>query len=185
MLSNHYKIQIKKGVLSELTKEMILFIILFTIISLLFPINFQKFDIMLIGDFIKGRIGSETLIITTLTLILILSWSILLSLRIIIRYLYLKSIKYHFSENNFILSGGIFSRFERYIPYSKIQHVIIRESFWQRIFKLSSISIQTARESIYSQEEVIIPHLNKEDAKKLKEYIISVSNKNYKPIAGI
>jgi membrane protein YdbS with pleckstrin-like domain len=76
------------------------------------------------------------------------------------------------------------------VSYSRIQHVIIRESFWQRILELASVSIQTAREietstSYWWRNTQTVPDLNLEDAKKLRDQIICISNKAYRPIAGV
>jgi uncharacterized membrane protein YdbT with pleckstrin-like domain len=109
-------------------------------------------------------------------------------------YLYVKSIEYYLDENNLVLKGGVISRFEKVLPYSRIQHVIIQESFWQRILGLASVSIETARETgIYVgyrkyrtvEKSPTIPDLNLEDAKKLKDQISYISSKMYKPIAGV
>jgi uncharacterized membrane protein YdbT with pleckstrin-like domain len=109
-------------------------------------------------------------------------------------YLYVKSIEYYLDENNLVLKGGVISRFEKVLPYSRIQHVIIQESFWQRILGLASVSIETARETgIYVgyrkyrtvEKSPTIPDLNLEYAKKLKDQISYISSKMYKPIAGV
>lgn len=106
-------------------------------------------------------------------------------------YLYVKSIEYYLDENNFVLKGGVISRFEKVLPYSRIQHVRIQESFWQRILGLASVSIETARETLYYggyrtvEKSPTIPDLNLEDAKKLREQINYISSKLYKPIAGV
>jgi uncharacterized membrane protein YdbT with pleckstrin-like domain len=109
-------------------------------------------------------------------------------------YLYVKSIEYYLDENNLVLKGGVISRFEKVLPYSRIQHVIIQESFWQRILGLASVSIETARETrIYVgyreyrtvEKSPTIPDLNLEDAKKLRDKISYISGKMYKPIAGV
>ena len=96
-------------------------------------------------------------------------------------YIYLKSYKYECRSDIIYLSGGIVSRFEKNLPYPRIQHVVLYETFWQRVMKISSISIETARES---GAGIFIPDLLKRDAIKLKDYIISKSSK-YKPVAGI
>jgi uncharacterized membrane protein YdbT with pleckstrin-like domain len=108
-------------------------------------------------------------------------------------FLYVKSIEYSLDENNFVLRGGVISRFEKVLPYSRIQHVIIQQSFWQRILGLASVSIETARETRIPvgygyrtmEKSPIIPDLNLEDAKKLRDQIIYISNKRYKPVAGV
>ena len=102
--------------------------------------------------------------------------------------LYLNSIEYFLDKNNLIFKGGVISRFEKILPYSKIQHVIIYESFIQRILGLSSVSIETARErgsTVSYNTGPLIPDLKSKDAVKLKNYLIKISNSKYKPVAGI
>jgi membrane protein YdbS with pleckstrin-like domain len=120
---------------------------------------------------------------------------------IFFRYLYLKSINYSVDAKSFTFKGGIISRFEKILPYSKIQHVIIYESFWQRVFGISSVSIETARGSVMQQNmqygrgnqdnslagmmSPLIPDLKTEEADALRKYIIAASNIRYKPVAGV
>jgi uncharacterized membrane protein YdbT with pleckstrin-like domain len=80
------------------------------------------------------------------------------------------------------------------LPYSRIRHVRIQESFWQRILGLASVSIETVRETGICvgyrkyrtvEKSPTIPDLNLEDVKKLKDQISYISSKMYKPIAGV
>jgi uncharacterized membrane protein YdbT with pleckstrin-like domain len=111
------------------------------------------------------------------------------------------SISYSVDTKDFTFKGGIISRFEKILPYSKIQHVVTYESFWQRILGLSSLSIETARQNgmqsglqygrgnqdnnLAGMRNPVIPDLKKDEAEKLKNYIISASNLKYKPVAGV
>lgn len=96
-------------------------------------------------------------------------------------YLYLKSYKYECRKKDIYFSGGVISRFKKNLPYSRIQQVVLYETFWQRILGISSVSVGTARDF---GSGIFIPDLLREDAIKLRDYIISISSK-YKPIAGI
>ena len=170
MTNNPYLIQIKKRILFNLVCRFVWIVAIFLII-MIFSLT----------------IAVYTAIILCVLVILGMLWSLL----------YLKSIEYSLDTKNFTFRGGVISRFEKVLPYSKIQHVIINESFWQRVLGLSSVSIETARESgfvsnAYGDQNTIqtrtgpfIPDLNTEEAKKLKNYIISVSNTKYKPVAGV
>ncbi|MBI2151996.1 PH domain-containing protein, partial [Candidatus Woesearchaeota archaeon] len=119
------------------------------------------------------------------------------------KVLYLNSLKYNLDQKNLTYRGGVISRFEKVIPYSKIQHVILYESFWQRILGLSSLSIETAREGgvnaapnyqssnypginsfAFRPTGPYIPDLKKEDAEKIKNNIMNLVNK-YKSRAGV
>lgn len=170
MTSNPYPIQIKKRILLSLVSGIV-----------------RIFIISLIVAIFSLTIAIYTAIILSVLVILGILWDLL----------YLNSIEYSLDNKNFTFRGGVISRFEKVLPYSKIQHVITYESFWQRVLGLSSVSIETARESglaqnTYGKQNTIqirtgpfIPDLNTEEAEKLKNYIISISNTKYKPIAGV
>ncbi len=98
--------------------------------------------------------------------------------------LYLNAISYSITNAEFNLKGGIIARFEKILPYSKIQHTIITRSFMQRIMGLSTVVVQTASPEVVSnysrnrnQDPFAgsprIPGLDLEDAKKLRSYIIT------------
>jgi membrane protein YdbS with pleckstrin-like domain len=139
--------------------------------------------------------------VKTAALFVVISFVVIFFIGILWQYLYLSSINYSVDTKNFTFKGGVISRFEKILPYSKIQHVITYESFWQRILGLASVSIETARESgmqqglqygrgnrdnsLVGMKNPLIPDLKKDEAEKLKNYIISASNLKYKPVAGI
>jgi membrane protein YdbS with pleckstrin-like domain len=98
--------------------------------------------------------------------------------------LYLNAISYSVTNTEFGLKGGIIARFEKVLPYSKIQHAIIIRSLMQRIMGLSTLVIQTASPQIavsYSRNRnqdpfagsPRIPGLDVENAEKLRDYIIA------------
>lgn len=189
MPSNPYTIQIKKRVLFNLIYGIIKIFLILLVIGIFFILtspktyDFRGFFFSMIAIIIVGIMG------------------FILVVRIVWNLLYLNSIEYSLDNKSLTFKGGVISRFEKVIPYSKIQHAIIYESFWQRVLGLSSVSVETAREAgsarntygmIYGQQNAVqlrtgpfIPDLKKEDAEKLKDYIISVSNKKYKPVAGV
>ena len=170
MANNPYPIQIKKRILFNLVFGFVWIVAIFLVITI-FSLNIAVYTAIILGVLI----------------IIGMLWNLL----------YLNSIEYSLDNKNFTFRGGVISRFEKVLPYSKIQHAIIYESFWQRVLGLSSVSIETARESgitsnAYGLPNTIqirigpfIPDLNTEEAEKLKNYIISISNTKYKAVAGI
>ncbi len=194
MTNNPYPIQIKKRVCLNLING----ISMIFVFSLLFIfMSFIGIEMDKLSDNPLYNHNGFLPIIIFIIIIVLLIIGIPLIISIIWDFLYLNSIEYSLDNKNLTFKGGIISRFEKVIPYSKIQHAIIYESFWQRVLGLSSVSIETARESGYTQNGYnqqktiqtrigpFIPDLNKEDAEKLKNYIISVSNNKYKSVAGI
>ena len=104
-------------------------------------------------------------------------------------YIYLNFLKYSLDKEDFIFKGGFIARFEKILPYSKIQHIIISQSLMQRAFDIATISIQTARpegyqnnqynqNTNYNLDNPNIPGLLKDDAEKIKEIIISKVEKS-------
>lgn len=170
MIDNPYLIQIKKRILFKIVSEFV-WIVAISLIVAIFSLTIAVYTAIIL--------------------------SVLVILGMLRSLLYLNSIEYSLDNKNFTFCGGVISRFEKVLPYSKIQHVIIYESFWQRVLGLASVSIETARESgfapnAYGQQNTVqirtgpfIPDLNTEEAEKLKNYIISISNTKYKPVAGV
>jgi uncharacterized membrane protein YdbT with pleckstrin-like domain len=165
-------------------------------------ISFFSFAWTLLIYAIIGSIVFLTEDTSPIAFILVLLLLIVInSIGIFISYLYLNSLGYSLEQKTFIFKGGIISRFEKDLPFSKIQHVILYESFLQRLFGLASVSLETARESGYVQNNSgfssswsgntrikptgpLIPHLKKEDALKLRQYVLAAMSKS-KPVAGI
>jgi len=164
--NNPYQIQIGKRITFDLITQIgsvMLFVLIFGIfLSIFMPEEVGKMGF-----------GIYSIIFSFLFIAIVI--------RVFWCYLYLKLIKFECRKDVLYFSGGIISKFEMNIPYSKIQHAVIYEGFWQRVMGLSSISIETAREL---GGGVYIPDLDKNDANKLKEFIISKTEK-YKSVAGI
>jgi uncharacterized membrane protein YdbT with pleckstrin-like domain len=101
-----------------------------------------------------------------------------------ITYLYLRSIDYELDERNFIFRGGIIGRFERIVPFSKIQHVTINENLSGRIMGIASVSIEDASQAMGYRENTqnanipgsdkVIPALLKVDALKLRNELLKL-----------
>ncbi len=183
MTNNPYPIQIKKRILFNLIYGIARIVLISLIIGIFFFMSPSDYEF-------------HGFLFSTVVIFIAVIMGIILVIQIVWNLLYLNSIEYSLDNKNLTFKGGVISRFEKVIPYSKIQHAILYESFWQRILGLSSLSIETARESgynpnAYGQQTLVqkrtgpfIPDLNNEDAEKLKNYIISISNK-YKSVAGV
>jgi len=164
--NNPYPVQIGKRVMIEMITRMGIILLLILILGIfIFVFIHPKFGgLELIACFIVVSV-------LVVPLLLLIGWN----------YLYLKLLRYECRKDILYFAGGIISKFERNLPYSKIQHAVIYETIWQRIMGISSVSVETARES---GGGVFIPDLDKKDAVKLKSYIISKAEK-FKSVAGI
>ena len=82
--------------------------------------------------------------------------------------LVLKKKKYAFRDHDLIYSSGVIFTSTTIIPYNRIQHLAIHQSFISRMFDLSSIQFYTAGGSY---TDISIKGLHKEDAEKWKEFV--------------
>ncbi len=191
MVDNPYKIQTGKRILMDIVSSVSYAVLILIIYSIGF-----LYSISSNTDFSKA-------ILTTLPIVSILSIVFLflfvgIGFKVLYKLIYYSTLSYSIEKDHIIFRGGIISRFERSLPYSKMQHAIIYRTLWQRIFGLSSLSIVTAREggmnpgynrnnqntNFAMMNGVYIPDINKEDAIKLRDHIISNANK-FKSIAGV
>lgn len=160
-----YKISKNKQAISELSAGLLMMIISL-ILTLLFLIVFGP--------------NSYVFLIPALFFVLHIP---LFLFTYIVRRIYLHYFSYEITNKSFIMCGGILAKFERIIPFSRIQHVVVSENILQRFFGLKSVELQDARSSnseIYMDSGTpmnvssndFLPGLKKEDAEKLKDFIV-------------
>ncbi len=75
---------------------------------------------------------------------------------------------YHISNNNLIISSGLFTKVTKNIPFERIQSIRLEQKFIHRLLNLYSVRIDTAGSS---KEEIEIPALDHATASKIKEQI--------------
>jgi uncharacterized membrane protein YdbT with pleckstrin-like domain len=165
MTDNPYLINVGKQVFCEIGKNLISFFIALVVLSAILFSTANYF--------------------TSLTILMYIGFFIVvLIITLVYNLLLLNSISYSITNTEFSLKGGIIARFEKVLPYSKIQHSIITRSFMQRIMGLSTLVIQTASPNeafSYNNKNnrdpfagsPRIPGLNAQDTEKLRDYIIS------------
>jgi membrane protein YdbS with pleckstrin-like domain len=166
MADNPYPINIGRQAFSEIARNLIGFVGFFVGLIMVFvftPISYFA------GFIILPILGFFVLIVVVL---------------LVYNLLYLNAISYSVTNTEFNLKGGIIGRYEKVLPYSKIQHSIITRSFMQRVMGLSTVVIQTAgHDTNFSYNtrgnqdpyagSPRIPGLDVDDAEKLRTYIIS------------
>jgi len=174
--NNSYPIQIGKGIKASIASSLVTLIILglivfIGIIYFVFSKNIMPDSVPLaiIGAIVVMVIPIMSLVIFFTIIVIIYSW------------LSMKFTSYSLEAKTIIFKTGILARSEKNLPYSKIQHVVIYEGFWQRVFNIASVSIETAGEGGFIQQNPqqiqlrigpFIPNLLKEDAVKLKNEIL-------------
>jgi len=102
----------------------------------------------------------------------------------------LASISYSCTKYELILRGGVISKYEKNLPFSRLQHIIISQSFIGRLFGIATLQIQTAgmqsQTAATEGQQIIgpeIPALFLEDAQKLRnELLIEINNTDKREI---
>lgn len=106
-----------------------------------------------------------------------------------------KFFHYSFEENHLVLSQGIITRQERYIPYNVIQNILTKQGFFDKIFKLKTLVIENAsqgagvksiktnqqsNESIvgFHENKVFISGLKNSEAEIIKELVLRKIKEN-------
>ncbi len=95
----------------------------------------------------------------------------------------LSTIRCSLDAQNLTFKGGIISRFEKVLPFKKIQHVIVSRTLTQRFFGLASVDIETAhqgpvvqRNGQYSQisnNNPFLKGLSLKDALSLRDALLA------------
>lgn len=162
-----------------LKNQMGLFLILLIIAGFIFFFNGGDFLSNLSSKNIGKLVGAVVLLIVATPVILILS---------ILRR---ATFHYSFDEKFINAKQGIFSKQEMHMPYGRIQNVFVKQDFWDRVFGLAFLYIETAgmdaaayqentrREAMGFAEGVLaIPGLSKNDAEVFKNAVLQRIKEN-------
>ena len=103
----------------------------------------------------------------------------------LITVLYFRSLTYEIDDDEFVLRKGILGRSEKILPYGRIQHITIAQDFWERIFGIANVNVETADPNDVVTEkggQVVfvgpqIPALLLKDANKVKDFIVAKLDK--------
>ncbi len=52
--------------------------------------------------------------------------------------------RYRFCGDELVVSGGMFFRFERHIPYERVQNIDVTQSLFHRLFRVADVKVETA-----------------------------------------
>ena len=152
-MTNPYAINVSKKIWFDLFAKLIGLVLLGAFIGIIAMFSVDTTETFISTTVIFSIVGVVLILVLIQT-----GWD----------YLYLSSYVYELGNEQVFLKAGVISRFERNIPYSRIQHITLYETFWQRMLGLCTISIDSAREF---GAGITIPYLS-----------ISV---RYKPVAGV
>lgn len=109
----------------------------------------------------KNEVALET------TLYIALGWTLLMIIWTIINLIALKRRGYAVREQDILYTSGILAHTTLIIPFKHIQHVEIKESFFERQFQLASIRLFTAG----AGNNIQIVGIDKSDALILQDYL--------------
>lgn len=104
------------------------------------------------------------------------AWMIVLGVFIIVLLITIASIvvfkkkAFAFREHDVIFRSGFLATKVTIIPYNRIQHVILSEGFFSRIFKLASVEMYTAGSGI---GDLVVPGIAKDQAENIKQLLMS------------
>ena len=82
---------------------------------------------------------------------------------------------YTFRTHDLLFKFGILSSSVTIIPYNRVQHVELQQSFFERYFDLATVKIFTAGAE---SSDVSIPGLTKDAAQRIKELVLSKIQNN-------
>ncbi|MFY8160974.1 MAG: PH domain-containing protein [Candidatus Kapaibacteriota bacterium] len=140
-----------------------------------FSILFLIFDLLLLNDFLNNEIirnEFEYLDFKIPSLILpFLYFSISSVFYIFIALFGYQFWEFEIKENEIELKRGIFTKVITTVPFNRVQHIDLRQSFIERWFDLSSLYIFTAGTK---GSDLAIPGLPKYYSENIKDYL-----KNY------
>ena len=174
MAENSYKINIGMKVKSNLL-SLITYLFVLIVLALIFG--------FVVSIFIGNVSIFNVLIIGSITFPFFIFLGIALLISLVYTPIYYNSISYEVNAKEFVIRDGVFGRSEKSLPYSKVQHVVVSQSFWDRWLGIADVNIQTA-----GQGEVVarrngqqqagfggpqIPALLLGDALKVRDFIIS------------
>jgi uncharacterized protein len=98
----------------------------------------------------------------------VLSFFILLS--VLYSWYYYRLLKYALREKDITLKEGVIFLSSTTMPFSRVQHVEVNQSFFQRYFKISTLLLYTAGGT---GVDLSIKGLEEDKAEKIKSFIIN------------
>jgi len=78
---------------------------------------------------------------------------------------------YDLRQEDIVIKKGVISRGEITLPYSKIQNVFVDQDFWDRIFRIYDVHIETA--GLGSGMAAHIDGVNYQNSEKLRDMIMA------------
>jgi len=100
-------------------------------------------------------------------------FSVLLIVTVCIYKIGFSKRKYALREKDISYKDGLLFKRLTTVPFSRIQHIEVKETVFSQFFKLGTLSIYTAGDS---SDDLEIRGITKEEAFRIKEYISTIIN---------
>lgn len=84
-----------------------------------------------------------------------------------------KYFTFEVKDNELIINRGILTRIKTLMPYSKLQHIDLRQSIFDRMYNLAKLTLYTA--GTYSNV-ILLPGLPLQYAEELKEALKNITS---------
>jgi uncharacterized membrane protein YdbT with pleckstrin-like domain len=78
----------------------------------------------------------------------ITTFLVILSIILLIIWLIINNFHYKFGEKHITFRRGILAKFERHIPYARIQNIIIDQNFINKLMGLWDVTLETASKGV-------------------------------------
>lgn len=126
------------------------------------------------GSLLFGFIFIAALSGSPVTLLIITGFMPLLAVSFIYESLYWRNYSYIFEESELKIKSGVFSRNELDIPLKRVQNVDIQRGFFQRLFGIAEVRIETAGAD---SSEAELRYLELEEARTIQEKMEGKENR--------
>ncbi|MGL4582442.1 MAG: PH domain-containing protein [Flavobacterium sp.] len=124
---------------------------------------------LFLSPYVLQVITNELPIDSTLLLLVGIVGVVLAGLISVITWIGIRQKGYALREQDIIYKTGLISRSQTVIPFNRVQHVGVYESFLLRLFNLCTVEFFTAGGAL---GDLKISGISKEEGERLKEYVI-------------
>jgi len=94
--------------------------------------------------------------------------------------IYRMTMRYRFDEEEFSIKKGVFTPSEKYIPYARIQNILVSNDWVDSFLGLADLKIETASKEKFTifGSDITIPGLDCSDAEYIKNFVLERMKEN-------